>query len=81
MADHDRLCRAFGLEVVTVSSSGMPDIEDDEEFQRSFQEVSLVLGDTLEKGAGSLRITSRCRRHAVIRSKAQRLCCLPQLAK
>jgi hypothetical protein len=59
MADQDRLCRAFGLEVVTVSTSGVPDIEDDEECQKSFEEVVLVLGDRLDKGAGSLLITSR----------------------
>jgi len=68
MADQDLLCRAYGLEAVTVSTSGMPDVEDDEEFQKSFEEVALVLGDRLDKGAGSLLITSRYRRHAYRKS-------------
>ncbi len=59
MTDLDRLCSAHGLEAVTISSSGQPDIEDDEEFQRSFEGITLVLGDRLDKGSGSLLITSR----------------------
>ena len=39
-------------------------MEADEEFQRSFEQVSLVLGDSIEKGAGSLLISSRYRRRA-----------------
>ena len=60
----DQEISLYGLEAVTVSSSGSPDIEDDEELQGSFEQVSLVLGDSIEKGSGGLLITSRYRHDA-----------------
>ena len=59
MAGQEPSLMAYGLEEASVSSSGELDLENFEDLHQTFQEVALVVGDSIDKGFGDLAITNR----------------------
>lgn len=52
------LCR-HGLMLAQLDQEGMPELDGGDEFQSTFQRVTLVLGQAYTAGTGTLHTTSR----------------------
>ena len=61
VAQQDIKTESFGLSHFDDVEAGRPvlDSENEEELSKEFPDVSLVLGDSLDQGQGTLYITSR----------------------
>jgi hypothetical protein len=69
-----------GLGQVALSSDGLPSLGHGEEFKKTFDKVSLVLGGTHDSGEGQLHFTNLCVSTLCQRCTATELCGIYLLA-
>lgn len=55
----DSVIQDNGMQLVGTDADGMPELQEEETFQSSFQETSLVAGGN-DLGAGSVHTSTRC---------------------